>query len=79
MPTYTFTNENTGEDEEHLISMSKLDEFKVDNPHLNQRLITAGFIGETTKTSGSLPEGFKDTLREMKKKHPHAKSLDKHI
>ena len=79
MPTYIFKNEQTGVNEEHFMRMSELDQFKLDNPHLNQQLITAGFVGELTKTSGSLPEGFKDTLREMKKKHPTATSLDKHI
>ena len=33
-------------------------------------------IGGTSMDSGKLPEGFKDTLREMKKIHPHGKGAD---
>jgi len=33
-------------------------------------------IGGTSMDSGKLPEGFKDTLREMKKKHPLSKGAD---
>ena len=34
MPTYTFVNKNTNEVEEHRMSYTVLDQFKVDNPHL---------------------------------------------
>jgi hypothetical protein len=33
-------------------------------------------IGGRSMDSGKLPEGFKDTLREMKKIHPHGKGAD---
>ena len=34
MPTYQFHNKNTNEIEEHRMSYTVLDQFKVDNPHL---------------------------------------------
>lgn len=79
MPTYTFENIETGDVEEHFLSMSNLDNFKAENPKLKQKLTITNIVGGLTKESGSLPEGFKDTLREMKKKHPAATSLDRHI
>ena len=75
MPTYTFENKETNEVEDHFMRMSELDEFKEKNPHLNQLLINAGFVGALSYSGGKLPEGFKDRLREMKKKHPHGKGV----
>ena len=34
MPSYDFLNKKTGEREEHRMSYTALDQFKVDNPHL---------------------------------------------
>ena len=34
MPTYQFHNKNTNEIEEHRMSYTVLDQFKLDNPHL---------------------------------------------
>jgi len=36
MPSYDFMNKNTGEIEEHRMSYTVLDQFKLDNPHLEQ-------------------------------------------
>lgn len=36
MPTYEFKNNKTGEIEEYLLSFSKVDKFKEDNPHLER-------------------------------------------
>jgi hypothetical protein len=36
MPRYDFMNTNTGEVEEHTMSYKDLDQFKVDNPHLER-------------------------------------------
>ena len=38
MPRYDFLNTNTGEVEEHTMSYKDLDQFKVDNPHLEQHI-----------------------------------------
>ena len=34
MPTYDFLNTQTGEREEHRMSYTVLEQFKLDNPHL---------------------------------------------
>ena len=36
MPRYDFMNSNSGEVEEHTMSSKDLDQFKVDNPHLER-------------------------------------------
>ena len=75
MPTYTFINTETGEEKDHIMSYNDLDDFKKNNPNLKQKLVFPGSIGSTSMDSGKLPEGFKDKLREMKKKHPRANGI----
>jgi hypothetical protein len=40
MPRYDFLNSTTGEVEEHTMSYKDLDQFKVDNPHLERYFST---------------------------------------
>ena len=75
MPSYTFIDEQ-GEEETHILSMSQLDDFKSEHPHLKQKLVAPRVIGGVTSEGGKLPEGFKDVLREMKKKHPKANGIN---
>tara|TARA_B100001057_G_scaffold500761_1_gene617657 strand:+ start:2582 stop:2830 length:249 start_codon:yes stop_codon:yes gene_type:complete len=44
MPSYDFENKETGEIEEHMMSYTKLDQFKIDNPHLKQVILSAPSI-----------------------------------
>ena len=44
MPTYDFQNIETGEVEERIMSFTKLDKFKDDNPHLKQVILSAPSI-----------------------------------
>ena len=44
MPSYDFENKETGEVEEHMMSFTKLDQFKKDNPHLKQVILSAPSI-----------------------------------
>ena len=65
MPNYDFVNEQTGESETHYLSISELDKFKEDNPHL-RRVITApaivGGLGSGgVKAGGGLDEVFAKT------------------
>ena len=76
MPTYTFRNTETGEEFEEFLQISQLSNYKHSNPHLEQIVGTPNIIGGLTKESGSLPDGFKDKLKEMKKKHPLASGVD---
>ncbi len=78
MPVYTFVNIKTNEEKDHIMSYNDLEQFKADNPDLKHKLVFPGMIGAVSTDSGKLPEGFKDNLREMAKKHPHANGV-KHL
>ena len=48
MPTYEFYNTKTEEVEDHFMSYTKLDEFKKDNPHLQQRVSAPNIVGSVS-------------------------------
>ena len=60
MPTYTFQNLETDCIEERIMSYTKLDQFKEDNPHLKQVILTApdtvGGHGDRVKTDSGFQE-----------------------
>lgn len=60
MPTYTFQNEDTGCIEERIMSYTKLDQFKEDNPHLKQVILspptTVGGTGDRVKPDSGFNE-----------------------
>ena len=70
MPNYDFYNSKTDEVEEHFMSFTKLDEFKEQNPHLQQRILgapmTVGGVGDRVKTD----DGFKEVLSNVGKAYP---------
>ena len=45
MPVYQFLNKETSEVEEHTMSYKVLDQFKVDNPHLERYFSIEGLAG----------------------------------
>ena len=45
MPRYDFMNKNTGQVEEHTMSYTVLDQFKLDNPHLERYFAAADVVG----------------------------------
>jgi len=55
MPTYTFVNKETNEHEEHRMSYTVLDQFKVDNPHLEQHIYAENFPVYSDGTRLSVP------------------------
>jgi hypothetical protein len=79
MPCYEFRDKSTGEITEVILKISEYDDYKDSNPHLS-RIHSAGslpqLIGGTDTSGGKLPDGFKDKLREIKKKHPGAGGVD---
>lgn len=67
VPTYNFLNNDTGEEFSDFMSISALDEFLKSNPNVVQLVNDApGLIAG----SGKKPDqGFRDLLKDMKKKH----------
>jgi hypothetical protein len=69
MPRYDFLNTETNEIEEHMMSYTKLDEFKENNPHLKQQISALNIVGGTgdrVKTDA----GFKEVLSRIGDAHP---------
>lgn len=77
MPTYTYMNAQ-GEVYDKFMKISEVDQYLADNPGTTKVLSAPGLIGGISMDSGRLPDGFKDRLREMSKKHPAANGI-KHL
>jgi hypothetical protein len=68
MPTYLFRNEDTGEEFEDFMSISALEVFLFENPNVTQLVNGAPMISSgrgMNKPDG----GFRDLLKEIKKKN----------
>ena len=77
MPTYTLRNKKTGEAKEVFLSWSKLQEFLQENPDQEHIMSAPSIIaGVDNSSGGRLPDGFKDILKDMKKKHPKSSGLN---
>lgn len=63
MATYTFLNKNTGEHEEVVLPMSRLDSYKAENPHLSLVILPSNLIsGHAVKPAA----GFREVLKNIK-------------
>jgi len=55
MPSYDFLNKNTGEVEEHRMSYTVLEQFKLDNPHLEMHIFAENLPVMSDGTRLSVP------------------------
>lgn len=71
MPTYTFKNNDTGDMQEVVLPMSKLQAYKEAHPELSQ-MITS--VSPIVRNSGKLKpdDGFRDVLKSIKKANIHS-------
>ena len=68
MPIYNFRNKETGEETTELMKISELDQFKADNPHLEQFLTGApANVGMVRDMYSRVPDGFNDVVKQIKK------------
>jgi hypothetical protein len=77
MPTYDFMNEETGEMESHQLRISELDKFKIENPHLSQRLLKAPKMISGTGLQGKMDDGWKENLTRIAEAHPTSALADR--
>jgi len=68
MPTYKFINNETGEEFEDFMSISTLDVYLKENPNITQLVNGAPMIA-SGRGMGKPDQGFRDLLKDMKKKH----------
>ena len=79
LPTYTFKDITTEEQERFEISMriAELDDYKLANPHLQQVITSAPSIGDAHRLGRIKPDnGFRDVLRKVKEHHPGSRKKD---
>lgn len=78
MPLYDFYNEKTEEMETHSMSISALDQFKKDNPHLSQRILKAPSLArDSGMIQGKMDEGWKENLTRIAEAHPTSALAEK--
>jgi len=67
MPTYNFLNTETGEEFQMFLKMDELDQYKLDNPNIQQMPSSPALVSGTGMAVSRTDEGWKDTLRSIKK------------
>ena len=70
MPTYNFRNKQSGEETEITMRISELDQYKQDNPHLEQFLTKAPIIARGHGTTRQFDSGFKEVLQKIDERAP---------
>lgn len=70
MANYTFINTKTNREEDLSMPISELDNFKAQNPHMQQIIKTAPAIADPTRLGVKKPDAnFRDVLKKVKKAH----------
>lgn len=68
MASYTFYDTKTDKEFDIQMPISELDDYKAQNPHLEQRIKTAPSIADPTRMGLRKPDaGFRDVLKRIKK------------
>ena len=80
MPRYDFKNMKTGEVKEYSMSWKDLDQFKKDNPNLQQQILPSNFItrrdGDVLKKAGA---GGNEVLQKVGENYPDSEVAKKNI
>ena len=80
MPRYDFKNMKTGEVKEYSMSWKDLDQFKKDNPNLQQQILPSNFItrrdGDVLKKAGA---GWNEVLQKVGENYPDSEVAKKNI
>jgi len=79
MPTYEFVNTKTKKIEEHIMSISAYDQFKVDNPHLQRYYSDAptfSYTGSGDLSGKKADGGWKETLQKIAEQNPRSPLAD---
>lgn len=73
IPNYTFRNILTGEEFDLSLSMAERETYLAENPQVEQ-ILTSINIADPTRLGLRKPDaGFRDLLKDMKKKHRRSK------
>ena len=67
MPTYTIVNKKIEEEFDVFMTWTELQEMLKENPDLNQKLTTPGFVQSAKTPLRQAGEGWRDHLKRIKK------------
>lgn len=72
MPRYSFTDTNTGEEFNQIMTIAERDTYLEENPHIKQKLATPAF-GDSVRLGIRRPDdNFNDVLKKAKSAHRHS-------
>jgi predicted nucleic acid-binding Zn ribbon protein len=77
MPTYSFYNNQTGEQFDALMKISEREDYLKNNPHIQPVVTAAQIVGGVSLTD-KVPSGFKEVLSKISEKHPTSTVAQKH-
>jgi hypothetical protein len=77
MPTYTFYNNQTGEQFDALMKISEREDYLNNNPHI-QQIVLAPALVSGVSTTNKVPDGFKEVLSKVSESHPTSPVAQKH-
>ena len=77
MPTYDFLNTNTNKTEELFMSISEMEEYIKENPHI-QIAPAAPAIVSGVNTEQKMDTGWKETLQKISEAHPNSALADRY-
>lgn len=77
MPTYDFLNTNTNKMEELFMSISEMEEYIKENPHI-QIAPAAPAIVSGVNIEQKMDTGWKETLQKISEAHPNSALADRY-
>jgi hypothetical protein len=77
MPTYSFYNNQTGEQFDALMKISEREDYLISNPHI-EAVISAPMIVTNVSTTNKVPDGFKEVLAKVSENHPTSVVAQRH-
>lgn len=77
MPTYDFLNTNTNKMEELFMSISEMEEYVKENPHI-QIAPAAPAIVSGVNIEQKMDTGWKETLQKISEAHPNSALADRY-
>ena len=71
MPTYVFTDANTGEQFDKFMKISEREEYLKQNPHLTPVLTAPAICDPVRVGARKLDSGFKEVLQKVNERNPN--------
>ena len=69
MPIYQYKNEETGEVSDKFMSISDMEQFEIDNPHMKKMIQPVAFGDSARMGIRKTDDNFNSLLKNMKKKN----------